>query len=213
MSNLSESIRAFIIDSFEDNRTGKVAEFVDVFEKPQEKTIIDEPVEEPEVEPVNSVSIEDQTRKIFEDAFAQGEKAGHEMGMKKVEHVVKRLESCIVELAQFRDRLMEETKRFSVELAIVFAEALVLKECSEKREVVLDMARRAFEICEDKHDIVVRMRREDAARLSTDILTHFKVVPDDSIREPGFIIETSFGDIDGRISTQFDELRREFLNG
>jgi flagellar biosynthesis/type III secretory pathway protein FliH len=213
MSNLSETIQAFIIDSFEGKRTGRVAEFVDVFEKPQEKTIIDEPVEEPEVEPVSSVSIEDQTRKIFEDAFAQGEKAGHEMGMKKVEHVVKRLESCIVELAEFRERLMEEAKRFSVELAIVFAEALVLKECSEKREVVLDMASRAFEICEDKHDIVVRMRREDAARLSTDMLTHLKVVPDDSIKEPGFIIETNFGDIDGRISTQFDELRREFLNG
>ncbi|OPX98312.1 MAG: flagellar assembly protein H [Syntrophorhabdus sp. PtaB.Bin006] len=209
MSNLSETIRAFVIDSFPDNTSGKSAEFVDLFEKPQEKVGSDESAGQ---SPVESVSIEDQTRKIFEDAFAQGEKAGHEMGIKKVEHVVKRLNSCLAELDGFRDTLVEEAKRFSVELALVFAEALVLKECSENREVVVDMARRAFDMCEDKYDIVVRMRREDAARLSSDMLTHLKVVPDDSIKEPGFIIETNFGDIDGRISTQLDELRREFLN-
>lgn len=209
MNSLSETIRAFVIDSFPDNVSGKSAEFVNLFEKPQEKVESDEPAEQ---SPAESVSIEDQSRKIFEDAFAQGEKAGHEMGIKKVEHVVKRLNSCLAELDGFRDALMEEAKRFSVELALVFAEALVLKECSEKREVVLDMARRAFDICEDKYDIVVRMRREDAARLSSDALAHLKVVPDDSIKEPGFIIETNFGDIDGRISTQLDELRREFLN-
>ncbi|OPY83728.1 MAG: flagellar assembly protein H [Syntrophorhabdus sp. PtaU1.Bin153] len=209
MSSLSEIVRAFVIDSFQDDRSGKAAEFTSLFKKPQEKTRNDEHAGQPVVE---STSIEDQTRKIFEDAFAQGEKAGHEMGMKKVEHVVKRLDACLAELAGFRDTLIEEAKRFSVEMALAFAEALVLKECSEKREVVLDMARRAFEICEDKYDLIVRMRREDAARLSTDMLTHLKVVPDDSIKEPGFIVETNFGDIDGRISTQLDELRREFLN-
>lgn len=206
---MSEMVRTFVIDSFQDDAGSRTTEFISLFEKPEEKQRNDEPAEQPAAQ---SVSIEDQTRKIFEDAFAQGEKAGHEMGMKKVEHVAKRLESCLTELAGFRDMLIEEAKRFSVEMALVFAEALVLKECSEKRETVLDMARRAFEICEDKYDIIVRMRREDAVRLSSDMLAHLKVVPDDSIKEPGFIIETNFGDIDGRISTQLDELRREFLN-
>jgi len=154
MNNLSETIRAFVIDSFPDNTSGKSAEFVDLFEKSQEKVGSDESAGQ---SPVESVSMEDQTRKIFEDAFAQGEKAGHEMGMKKVEHAVKRLNLCLAELDGFRDTLMEEAKRFSVELALVFAEALVLKEWSEKREVVLDMARRAFDMCEVRCDIVVSM--------------------------------------------------------
>ena len=46
------------------------------------------------------------------------------------------------------------------------------------------------------------------AYISCDGNTFLKVVPDDAIREPGFIIETSFGDIDGRLSTQLDELRK-----
>jgi len=33
------------------------------------------------------------------------------------------------------------------------------------------------------------------------------------MREPGFVIETNFGDIDGRISVQMEELKKEYLNG
>ena len=68
MNNLSETIRAFVIDSFPDNTSGKSAEFVDLFEKSQEKVGSDESAGQ---SPVESVSMEDQTRKIFEDAFAQ----------------------------------------------------------------------------------------------------------------------------------------------
>jgi flagellar biosynthesis/type III secretory pathway protein FliH len=75
------------------------------------------------------------------------------------------------------------------------------------------MAKRAFEICQDKYDIVIRMRREDAELLSQNATGHLKIIADDTLKEPGFIVETGFGDIDGRISTQFEELRREFLNG
>jgi flagellar biosynthesis/type III secretory pathway protein FliH len=44
-------------------------------------------------------------------------------------------------------------------------------------------------------------------------LSHFKILRDDALHEPGFVIETNFGDIDGRVSVQIEELRREFLNG
>ena len=34
-----------------------------------------------------------------------------------------------------------------------------------------------------------------------------KVVADDTLKEPGFVIETNMGDIDGKISTQIEELK------
>ena len=198
---MSKTIKPFTIDQLSDCTGSKPAEFVSAFTKSDKRT-----------RPAEPVTAEDKGRKIFEDAFAQGEKAGHEMGMKKVDQIAKRLNSSLGELAAFRDQLKRKAEALSVELALVFAEALVLRECSERREVVLDMARRAFEICEDKCDILVRVRREDAVYLRDDTLTDLKIVPDDSLKEPGFIIETGFGDIDGRISTQLDELRKEFLN-
>jgi flagellar assembly protein FliH len=199
---LSKTVKAFKIDSFSHDTGGKHPEFVGIFSESEKRN-------RPEDQ---QPTTEEQARKIFEDAFVQGEKAGHEMGMKKVEQVVKRLNNYLAELELFREQLLKQAETFSVELALAFAEALVLRECSEKNDLILGMAKRAFEICEDKCDIVIRVRREDAELLSQNAMSHIKIVPDDTLKEPGFIVETGFGDIDGRISTQLEELRKEFLN-
>lgn len=201
MRNLSEMVEIFTIDPFSDSENDKGPEFINIFEKPKKERV-----------PEKSVNVEEEARKIFEDAFAQGERAGHEMGMKKVEQAAKRFTNYLAELAAFKERLVREAEQLSVELALVFAEAVILRECSEKREILIEMARKAFEVCEDKREMVLRVRREDACRLESDVLTNVKIVPDDGLKEPGFIIETAFGDIDGRISTQIEELRREFLH-
>lgn len=199
---MSKAVKAFTIDSFSHDSAGKRPEFVGIFSESEKK------VRPEDQQPTT----EEQARKIFEDAFVQGEKAGHEMGMKKVEQIVKRLNNYLAELEIFREQLVKQAENFSVELALAFAESLVLRECSDKRELVLGMAKRAFEICEDKCDIIIRVRREDTELLSQNTLSHIKIVPDDTLKEPGFIVETGFGDIDGRISTQLEELKKEFLN-
>lgn len=175
-------------------------------------TYFDEDRSRPE-KAAKTVSVEDESRKAFEDAFAQGEKAGFEMGMKKVDSLVKRLNGYISELSFFKEELLERSRKLSTELAIVFAEAVILRECEEKRETVLKMAKKALDLCEDKGEVVIRIRKEDADHISAAEASHLKIVKDDSLKEPGFIIETNFGDIDGRISVQIDELKKEFIHG
>lgn len=201
MRNLSKTVKVYKIGSLTHEKNSKYPEFVSIFNESEKRAGVED-----------NPNSEEQARKIFEDAYAQGEKAGYEMGMKKVEQILKRLNSYLAELDIFRDELMKQSESFSADLAIVFAEALVLQECSEKKDLVLGMAKRAFEICEDKYNIVIRVRPEDAEHLCQSATSHLKIVPDDTLREPGFIVETGFGDIDGRISTQLDELRKEFLN-
>jgi flagellar assembly protein FliH len=159
------------------------------------------------------ISIEDQTRKAFEDAFEQGEKAGYEMGMKKVDSVIKRLNGYISELSFFKEELFERSRKLSTELALVFAEAIILRECEEKRETVLRMAKKAMDLCEERSEILIRIRKEDVDHISPDEVSHLKIIKDDTLKEPGFIIETNFGDIDGRISVQIDELKKGFIHG
>jgi flagellar assembly protein FliH len=161
----------------------------------------------------NKADIENEVRKVFEDAYIQGEKAGHEMGMKKVEPLVKRLNGDIALLSLLKEDLFKKSEKLSVELALVFAEAIVLKECAENRDIVINMAKKALEICEEKSGITIRMRREDVQHISEDQIYPLKVIPDDTLKEPGFIIETNFGDIDGTITTQINELKKEFCNG
>jgi flagellar assembly protein FliH len=154
---------------------------------------------------------ESRARKVFEDAYVQGEKAGHEMGMRKAEPLLKRLQAGLSELTAFKKELVKRSEELSTELALLFAETIVFRECCERKEAVAEMVRRALEICEEKTDVIVRVRSGDAEYLGRDLSV--TVVADDTVKEPGFIIETNFGDIDGRVSTQIEELRKEFLNG
>jgi flagellar assembly protein FliH len=161
-------------------------------------------------EPVRD--LESEARKVFEDAYTQGEKAGREMGMKKTEPLFRRLTRYISELDSFREQLVLRAENLSVELGLLFAEAIVRRECEERRDTVVTMAKRALELCKEKNNIIIRIRREDAERITTEGMSHLNLVPDDTLKEPGFIIETDFGDLDGSLSTQIEELRKEFLN-
>ena len=163
--------------------------------------------------PVQTASVEEQTRKIFEDAFVQGEKAGYEMGMKKVDPLIKRLNAYISELNTFKEELLERSQKLSAELALTFAEAIVMKECGGHREIILTMVKKAMDLCEDKNEIIIRMRKEDVDMISPEQTAHLKIVRDDTMKEPGFIIETNFGDIDGRLSVQIEELKKELIYG
>lgn len=165
-------------------------------------------IQEPEPEPVEeTLSVEDQTRKVFEDAYVQGEKAGYEMGMRRVESIAKRLEKQIEEVLSFKQELAQRCEKRSVDLALAFTEALVLRECSERKETLTAMIKKALEVCENRDGLVVRVRSEDVRYLEGLASDHIKIIADDTLKEPGFVIETNMGDIDGKISTQMEELK------
>ncbi|MCX8022125.1 MAG: FliH/SctL family protein [Syntrophorhabdaceae bacterium] len=168
-------------------------------EKPQEEVKKDE------------IDIEAQARKIFEDAYIAGEKAGVEMGMRKVEPLVKRLNQYLDELSDFKEELIKRAENLAFELAFLFAEAIILKKCEEERGIILNMIRKALEICEEKSNITVRVRGDDLKYLDHERIRHLNFVADDTLDGPGFVIETNFGDIDGRIKTQIEEMKRALI--
>jgi flagellar biosynthesis/type III secretory pathway protein FliH len=184
---------------------------VEAPEKPKQPEHREELVKE-EAVATPPPSPEDQARKAFEDAYVEGEKAGYEMGMRRVDSLAKRLEKHIVELTSFRKDLEERYGKLAVDLALSFAEALVLRECQEKREILGDMVGKALEACEDRNEIVIRVRTEDFQYVRGAVSPRLRVVADDTLNEPGFIVETSVGDIDGRISSQIDELKNALLS-
>jgi flagellar assembly protein FliH len=196
------TVQPFTFDNFSPALGDADVVLVEVFDEPATECTQEE----------GTADVEEQARKIFEDAYTQGEKAGYEMGIKKVEQIARRLNTYLSELPSLKERLVERCERLSVELALLFAEAIILRECSEKKQIIVEMAKKALDICEAKSDIIVRLRREDAQHLTASNTKHLNIVPDDTLKEPGFIIETAFGDIDGRISTQLAELRKEFLD-
>ncbi len=191
------------------------SEFVTLFpvtgpEAPEETTPKEATPDEvtPEAaEPSLPESHEDPSRKTFEDAYVQGEKAGYEMGMRRVESIVRRLESQVNEVVSFKQALTDRYERLSTELALVFAETLVLRVCSDHKDTLMNMIRKALEACEDRSQLVIRVRADDVKYVEALASGQLRIVPDDTLKEPGFVIETNMGEIDGRIRTQIEELK------
>ena len=186
------------------------SEFVTMFpvagpEAPEEATP-EEATPEP-TEPILPESHEDPSRKTFEDAYVQGEKAGYEMGMRRVESIVRRLESQVNEVVSFKQALTGRYETLSTELALIFAETLVLRVCSDHKDTLMNMIRKALEACEDRSQLVIRVRTDDVKYVEALASGQLRIVPDDSLKEPGFVIETNMGEIDGRIRTQIEELK------
>lgn len=205
---MNDSFRASMLFTFDDlarQEHGRAeASFVSFFRAGAEEDKRDKAVEEEAPE----ASLEDLARKAFEDAYAEGEKAGRDMGMRRVEVIAKRLERNIEELSSFRIALEGKYEEFAVDLALKAAEAIILRECAEHREILAAMIRKAMEMCEENSELVIRVRAEDSRYIETIRSDRIRVIADDGLKEPGFTIETRVGDIDGKISSQLEELRR-----
>ncbi len=219
---MKDSSSASVTFTFEDfalrHEARKAAAFVGLFPsrrkqpEPAKPAVEEEPApSEQELEAAAEASREDQSRKAFEDAYVQGEKAGYEMGMRRVESEIKRLEKQIEEVVSFKETLAGKYEKLATEMALIFAEAVVLRECSEKKELLAGMIRKALQVCEDRGEIVIKVRTKDVERLEGLSSSYLKIMGDDTLGEPGFVIETAMGDIDGRISIQFEELKKALL--
>jgi flagellar biosynthesis/type III secretory pathway protein FliH len=204
---LSDELQPLVFHDLTEAHEESAPEFTSFLEEPAEG----DPPGLREEEAPREIDVEVEARRMFEEAFAQGEKAGHEMGMKKVEPLIERLNQYLGSLESFKQELLGRVERFSTLLALTFAESIVLKECTDHREVTLSMIRKALEACEERSEILVRVPKEDAWLISAHEATAWRIVPDEELKEPGFVIETRFGNIDGRISKQLEELKTEFL--
>ncbi|HME43831.1 MAG TPA: FliH/SctL family protein [Syntrophorhabdales bacterium] len=214
---MSDEVESLAFHDLTELPPEKTPEFRPLLELPPEEEppsvpeLANESESLPEEEFQETIDVEQETRRVFEEAFAQGEKAGHEMGMKKVEPLIEKLNQYLTSIESLKQELLGRVERFATVLALTFAESIVLKECTEHREITLSMIRKALEACEERGECLVRLPKEDAWMISAQGGTSWKIIPDEELKEPGFVIETNFGDIDGRISTQLEELKKEFV--
>ena len=196
----AEEVKSFLLEAFTEGVSRKGQEFIPLHCGVPDAPALKEPAS----------TDEEEARRVFEEAYVEGEKAGFEMGMRKVEPLVERLNRYMTEFESYQKSLTEKAESLAFGLAIAFAETLVLKECALHQETLLRMIKKALELCEQKSKKIIRIRPEDSKFIETQS-PGWTVVPDDTLREPGFIIETDFGDVDGMVSTQLEELKREFL--
>ena len=161
--------------------------------------------------------IEDSARK---DGFDKGYKEGYDKGVGEVERLVERMHKILESVMQRREEILQETESQIVELVILMARKVVKILSENQKNVVMANTMAALKKVKTRGTVTLRVNLEDV-KLSSEHANEFiqhvekvegiNVLEDSSVEKGGCIVETDFGSIDARISSQLTELENKIL--
>ena len=154
-------------------------------------------------------------KEAYEKGFAQGEKDGLELGRKRIETIEQQMTNLFKEILSERESLYRIYERDMLLLILSISRKILYHEIALKDEVILETLRGAFKQVVDQRKVVVRLNPIDFQFLDTHCEKSspiekgwqgVKMIKDPSITKGGCRVETAFGEIDGTIEGQFDQI-------
>ncbi len=167
---------------------------------------------------------EAQKSKLVEQAraegFEQGQTEGYEKGSAEVDRLVERMHKILEAVMQRRDEILQETESQIVELVILMARKVIKILSENQKNVIMANTLAALKKVRTRGKVTLRVNIEDV-KLTTEHIQEFiehvesvegiTVLEDSSVEKGGCIVETDFGAIDARISSQLTELENKII--
>jgi len=165
-----------------------------------------------------------QEEQIYNENREAGLKKGHEEGYAdgkaEVERLVDRLHNIINGAIEKRNDIINEAETQLIDLVILIASKVVKVISENQRNVVINNVVQALRKLKSRGNVAIRVNLADLD-LTTDNVQNFmkmvenvksiQVLEDTSVDKGGCIIETDFGQIDARISSQLKEIEEKIL--
>jgi flagellar assembly protein FliH len=155
-------------------------------------------------------------RDAFARGFAQGERAGAEAAAERGKAMLRRLAETLEELAGLRARIIHETERQVVQLALAIARKVIHREVSIDHDLLAAIARVALDRLGESTQVVVRLNPDDhavaaGAGASAWPVGHVTVVADPRVPPGGCRVESELGVVDAGVDAQITEIARALL--
>ena len=158
--------------------------------------------------------------KASKDGFEKGHEEGYEVGKQEADRLVSRVHSILEAVMQRREEILKETEQQIIELVILMARKVIKVLSENQKSIIMNNVLLALKKVKGRGDVILRVNLEEA-KLTSDHtkdfierIEHIKnitVVEDSSVEKGGCIVETDFGAIDARISSQLKELEDKIL--
>ncbi|MBP5358018.1 MAG: flagellar assembly protein FliH [Treponema sp.] len=169
-------------------------------------------------------SAHDEEQRIFDkaqkDGFDKGHEEGYQVGNQEAERLVERLHKMIEAVQDKRQDILNQTEGQIVDLVLLMTRKVVKIMSDNQKSVIMANVVQALKKVKGRGDVILRVNMADV-KLTTDHIKDFisqvenirniSVVEDSSVDRGGCIIETDFGAIDARISSQLGELETKIL--
>ncbi len=155
-----------------------------------------------------------------QEGFEQGSSEGYEKGVAEVDRLVERMHKILEAVMQRREEILQDTESQIVELVILMARKVIKILSENQKNVIMANTVAALRKVKTRGNVTLRVNIEDV-KLTTahadEFIQHVEnvqgitVQEDSSVEKGGCIVETDFGAIDARISSQLTELENKIL--
>lgn len=178
---------------------------------------------EAEAERIIAEAQEERDRIIADSkkqGYDTGYEAGYQDGNKEAERLVERMHTVLDAVMARREEILSETEYQIVELVVLMARKVVKIISENQKTVIMNNVLQALKKVKGRGDVTIRVNLADV-KLTTDHVHDFierveavkgiTVMEDSTVEKGGCIVETDFGAIDARISSQLTELEQKIL--
>lgn len=155
-----------------------------------------------------------------QDGYKEGHEQGFMEGQNEVNRLVERVHKIVESVMVRREEILCETEQQIVELVLLMTRKVVKIISENQKTVVLSNVLAALKKIRTRGNITLRVNTEDL-KLTTAHVDEFikrienvngiSVIEDSSVDRGGCIVETDFGAIDARISSQLAELESKIM--
>jgi flagellar assembly protein FliH len=168
--------------------------------------------------------IKDKETRLLNEARKRGYQDGWDDGYKKgseeVDRVIERVQTILDKTIERRNQIFVEVEQQIVDLILLIAKKVVKAISESQKEIVLNNINNALQKLKSKGDISIRVNLSDldmATKHKDEFIKNFenigniKILEDTTVDTGGCVIETDFGSIDARISSQLTEIEEKIL--
>ncbi len=167
-----------------------------------------------------SQKVEQIEREASERGQKEGREKGFQEGREEVNRLVERLHKVLTQAIDKRGQIIEEAETQVVNLVLLMTRKVIKVISENQKNVVINNVVQALRKLKSRGDVVIRVNLADL-ELTTEHTNDFlsmvenvksiSVLEDSSVDRGGCIIETDFGQIDARISSQIHEIEEKIL--
>jgi len=172
------------------------------------------------IETETRATLDEEKNAALNQAREDGRNDGYAEGKAEVDRLIERTHTVLERAQDKRGEILVQTEEEVIRLVLLMVRKVVKVISESQREVVVSNVIEALKKVKDRGNIIIRVNIEDV-KLTTEHTKEFikalegvksiQVAEDSSVDLGGCVIETDFGEIDARISSQLTELESKIL--
>jgi flagellar assembly protein FliH len=185
-----------------------------------EKIVAEAQSKAKQIETDSLAAFETERRDAEERGRLAGREAGFTEGKAEVERLVQRAQTILERAQDKRVEILTETEQQIIDLVLLISRKVIKIISENQRNVVISNVVQALRKVKGRGNIIIKVNMIDV-KLTTEHTKEFiqlvegvkslQIVEDSTVDPGGCVIETDFGEIDARISSQLAELESKIL--